>query len=124
LRAEIKAGELLREMAKRKERDIGHGGDRKSRSRSATVKLEDLGVTNSQSSRWQTLAGMSKAKQEEKIDRAVNNCLGRCRPSLGIVLGVALARGQLIRPPSLRVRPATRSMNRGWPPKRRPALTR
>jgi hypothetical protein len=28
---------------------------------------------------------------------AVNNCLGRCRPSLGIVLGVALARGHLIR---------------------------
>jgi hypothetical protein len=55
LRAERKAGQLLIEMADRGERF--KGGD--PRSRPATLaKLDDLGVSKSQSSRWQKLGAM------------------------------------------------------------------
>jgi hypothetical protein len=57
LRAEIRAGELLTEMAERGERDDGRGNRNPSlKSQDATPKLSDLGVTNTQSSRWQKMA--------------------------------------------------------------------
>src|SRR5262245_6634698 len=49
IRAEIRAGELLAEMAERGERHQGHG-DQKSGSQDATPKLADLGITKTQSS--------------------------------------------------------------------------
>jgi phage N-6-adenine-methyltransferase len=69
LRAERRAGELLREMAARGERDTGYG-DRRSESRPAIPKLRDLGVTATQSSRWQGLAKLSTERFEEKVETA------------------------------------------------------
>jgi hypothetical protein len=66
LRAEIKGGELLREMAEQKERV--KGGDPKSRP-ATLAKLEDLGVSKTQSSRWQKLASLSKEVGEKRLRR-------------------------------------------------------
>lgn len=59
--AERRAGQLLREMAERGERDDGKGNRNPDlKSRDATPKLADLGVTKTQSSRWQRLAEIDK----------------------------------------------------------------
>lgn len=63
MRAERRAGQLLAGM----NRDKGRGGDRKSQSRPTTVKLSDLGITRDQSSKWQKLAAMPKAKFEQAL---------------------------------------------------------
>jgi hypothetical protein len=70
LRAERRAGELLRETEKNK-----GGGDRKSnhRSHGATgdpLTLSDLGINKSQSSRWQKLADIPDDDFEETVARA------------------------------------------------------
>jgi N6-adenosine-specific RNA methylase IME4 len=67
LRAEIRAGEMLIEMAERKERR--KGGDPKSQP-VTLAKLSDLGVSKMQSSRWQRLAALPPDQQEAKITRA------------------------------------------------------
>ena len=54
IRAERKAGELLREMSP------GRGGDRKS-SDTMSLDLEGLGIHKKQSSRWQTIAAADEA---------------------------------------------------------------
>jgi N6-adenosine-specific RNA methylase IME4 len=72
LRAERRAGELLAEMKERGERE-DRGGDRKSKSSGATLilpKLTDLGVTKSQSSNWQRMAGLEAEAFEARVDRA------------------------------------------------------
>jgi N6-adenosine-specific RNA methylase IME4 len=71
LRAEIRAGELLNEMARHGQRDNGKGNRNPAlKSQCATPKLADLGVTKSQSSRWQQKAALPPDKQEEMIARA------------------------------------------------------
>jgi N6-adenosine-specific RNA methylase IME4 len=65
LRAERRAGELLIEMAERDERPRG----RKKESHVAT--LSDLGVTKSQSSRWQALAALNADIFEAKVERQI-----------------------------------------------------
>jgi hypothetical protein len=69
MRAERRAGELLREMAARGERHRG-GGDQKKGSQDDTPKLADLGVTKSQSSRWQKLADLQGKFFEKKVAAA------------------------------------------------------
>ena len=64
IRAERRAGEILKNMADKDERAGGHGGDRKS---SDTLSLEELGVTNKQSSRWQTEASVPEDVFEAHI---------------------------------------------------------
>lgn len=66
LRAERRAGELLREMAGRGER-AGQGGDRKSKSPDATLKLADLGISKQQSSDWQKLAKLPEGDFEARL---------------------------------------------------------
>jgi N6-adenosine-specific RNA methylase IME4 len=67
MRAEIKAGEMLTEMAKQKERV--KGGDPKSRP-GTMAKLSDLKISKNQSSRWQKLASLSEDEQETRIAQA------------------------------------------------------
>jgi N6-adenosine-specific RNA methylase IME4 len=69
MRAERRAGEILRDMAEKGERDRGCG-DRKSGSQSATPKLIDLGVSKSQSSRWQQLALLGEEEFERRAESA------------------------------------------------------
>lgn len=69
LRAERKVGQLLKEMAKSGERS-SQGGDRKSKSPDATLKLADLGVSKGQSSRWQRLADLPPSEFEKAIAAA------------------------------------------------------
>ncbi|TDX65168.1 N6-adenosine-specific RNA methylase IME4 [Methylosinus sp. sav-2] len=67
LRAERKAGELLRSMAETGERV--KGGDPKSRPATMAT-LADLGVSKTQSSRWQKLAELPSAAFERKVEAA------------------------------------------------------
>jgi N6-adenosine-specific RNA methylase IME4 len=72
LRAERRAGELLIEMAGRREREA-KGGDRRSKSQPATLiamppKLSDLGINKTQSSRWQALAALDDERFEAKVE--------------------------------------------------------
>lgn len=71
MRAEIKAGELLAQMKECGERDTGKGNRNPFlKLQAATPKLSDLGVTKTQSSRWQKLAALSPDEQEAKITLA------------------------------------------------------
>lgn len=71
IRAEIRAGELLAGMKERGERHDGKGQTREVlQSQTATVStstLSDIGITKTQSSRWQKLAALPVDQQEEKI---------------------------------------------------------
>jgi hypothetical protein len=71
-RAERRLGELLKEMGGKGERDIGKGGDRKSRSHKGIVKsktLSDIGITKKESARCQQLAAIP----EEKFEKAITD---------------------------------------------------
>lgn len=80
LRAERRAGQLLKEMASTGERDTGQGGDRKAQSQVATLK--DLGVDGDQSSRWQQEAELPEEEFEEWLSS--NKERGTYPTSLGL----------------------------------------
>jgi len=63
LRAERKAGELLTSLKLR-------GGDRKSNVHRDRLKLEDLGITQNQSKRWQREASVPDEAFEEYVEHA------------------------------------------------------
>jgi N6-adenosine-specific RNA methylase IME4 len=69
MRAERRAGELLREMADNKQRHSGRG-DQKTGSQAATPKLKDLDINKTQSSRWQALAALDDDQFEAKVTSA------------------------------------------------------
>ena len=79
LRAVRRAGELLREMDKNKgTRGQGRpakGGSTKQPPKDETPKLSDLGVSKTQSSRWQALAGLPEREFEDKITRAADTAV-------------------------------------------------
>jgi hypothetical protein len=71
MRAERRAGELLAEMKTNKQRHSGRGDQRKKAgSHAATPLLSDLGVTKTQSSRWQALASLDSEAFEAKVEGA------------------------------------------------------
>jgi N6-adenosine-specific RNA methylase IME4 len=67
MRAERKAGELLSQMKARGDRDPGGRGRIESR---PATQLKDLGVTRSQSSRWQRLAELDAEAFETRVQGA------------------------------------------------------
>lgn len=70
MRAEIRAGELLRAMEKNKGAVPGKTGAKGKPVLDARPKLADLGVTKSQSSRWQKLAALPEQDREAAIAQA------------------------------------------------------
>lgn len=70
MRAEIKAGEMLRGLEKNQGAIPGRTGKKARPVLDNRPKLSDLGVSKWQSSLWQKLAALSKREQEEKIERA------------------------------------------------------
>lgn len=61
LRAERKAGEMLAADGP------AHGGDRRSETRSHGETLNGLGITKSQSSRWQSIASIPETRFEQHV---------------------------------------------------------
>jgi N6-adenosine-specific RNA methylase IME4 len=70
MRAERRAGELLTEMAARKERRTQGQGEGKGRAVQPLPKLETLGINKTQSSRWQKLAALDEGRFEDRVASA------------------------------------------------------
>jgi N6-adenosine-specific RNA methylase IME4 len=81
MRAERRAGELLREMEKNKGAVAGKTGVKARPVLDATPKLSDLGINKTQSSRWQQLAALDDQTFETKVagasKRAYDSMTGR-----------------------------------------------
>jgi hypothetical protein len=75
LRAERRAGELLAEMAKNKGALPGRTGRKGRPVLDPTPKLADLGITKTQSSRWQALARLPEREFEDKVTRATDTAV-------------------------------------------------
>ena len=86
LRAERRAGELLIEMKEHGERET-RGGDRRTKSRTATLipKLADIGVTKTQSARWQKLATVPKEQFEAKVAKHRKIAVAACENNREVI---------------------------------------
>ena len=73
IRAERRAGELLRDMAEKGEREAA--GRPEKRSQGVTIRLEDIGVSKMQSHRWQKLAALDDAAFEARTALAKKQAL-------------------------------------------------
>ena len=67
LRAERRAGSFLRRLKLR-------GGDRRSKGRNSSLKLSDLGISKSQSKRWQLEASVPEEVFEKYVESASTLC--------------------------------------------------
>jgi hypothetical protein len=75
-RAEIRGGEILIQMKATGERHSGENAQNLRGSQAATPvvqTLSDLGISKTDSSRWQKLAALLPKEQEEKIQRERSN---------------------------------------------------
>lgn len=72
IRAERRAGEILKLMLKEGRRHSGHG-DQKSELAKQTPKLEDFGISRFESMEWQNIAFIPKAKFEQEIKEIKEN---------------------------------------------------
>ena len=70
-KAQIRGGEILIEMAERGERVVR----KNMKSQAAISKLSDLGITLSESSRWQRFARLSPEEQQDRIARALRRAI-------------------------------------------------
>ena len=77
MRAERRAGELLREMEKNKGAVPGKTGRKGQPVLDTKPKLADLGVSKTQSSRWQKLAALDADKFERHVERASTDAYDR-----------------------------------------------
>ena len=68
--AEIRAGELLAEMAAHGQRAKAGDNQHGSSNEQLPPKLSDLGITKTQSSRWQKLAALPEEEREQRIEQA------------------------------------------------------
>jgi hypothetical protein len=73
LDARRKAGETIRIMKERGELDCGMGGNRRSQSHAGTVKLDDLGLTKNQSSRYQQEASVPEEVYRDWVEAIVES---------------------------------------------------
>lgn len=101
MRAEIRAGELLAEMKVCGERVASKDMLKKGRGSSVQPrepKLSDLGVTKTQSSRWQQLAALPKEEQEEKIRAAKRKAEAAVEPPAKTPRATKSAKSKLTTP--------------------------
>lgn len=82
LRAERKAGAILAQLRL-------HGGDRRSKSHDATLKLAEIGLSKHQSARWQLAAAVPEAEFEEFVRET---CAGRQELTAAGLLRIARSR--------------------------------
>lgn len=89
LRAERRAGELLRQMEKAKgSRGSGRpkkGGSAKRPPKSSARTLADLGISKTQSSRWQRHAAMTEKDFEEQVAKCRKIAVAACENPRGVL---------------------------------------